>query len=106
MRILSMLMALMLATPASAAPVTLVIVNTSQNTIESINTFPMGAGGAAVDDNVGSYSVPIAPGQAGKIELSLAQCQSVEVLVKLKDNDQEFRPMVDLCKEPVLTVGE
>jgi len=50
--------------------------------------------------------VPMAPGQAGRIDLALGQCQPVEVLVKLKDNPAEFRPEVDLCVDPKLTVGE
>ncbi|SEQ43733.1 hypothetical protein SAMN05428969_3102 [Devosia sp. YR412] len=101
MRIVLVLMALSIVTPALAQPVSLVVQNTSQDTIESISVFPKGA-----DVSVGTYTVPIAPGQAGRVELTLPQCQPIEVLVRIKDNPAEFRPAVDLCRDPLLTVGE
>lgn len=101
MRNVLVLMALSIATPAFAQPLSLVVQNTSRDTIESISVFPDGA-----DISVGTYTVAIAPGQAGRIDLALQQCQSVEVLVKIKDNPAEFRPTVDLCRDPLLTVGE
>lgn len=100
MRIVLALMALAI-TPVLGAPVSIVVQNTSQDTIESINVFPVGE-----DVSVGSYAVPIAPGQAGRIDLSLEQCLPIEVLVRIKDNPAEFRPIVDLCRDPLLTVGE
>ena len=101
MRTILTLAALAIATPVLAAPVNIVVQNTSQDTIETITVFPEGN---AI--SVGSYAVPIAPGQAGRIDLSLAQCQPVEVLVSIKGNPAEFRPVVDLCRDPLLTVGE
>lgn len=101
MRAFVALMAFSIATPALAAPVSLVVVNTSQNTILSVNAFPERA-----EVNVGSYTVPIAPGQAGRIDLALQQCQPVEVLVTIEGRAGEFRPVVDLCTDPVLTVSE
>ena len=101
MRTVLVLMALSIVTPAFAQSVSLVVQNTSQDTIESISVFPAGAVAT-----VGTYTVPIAPGQAGRIDLSLAQCQPVEVLVRIKGNPAEFRPTVDLCRDPLLTVGE
>ncbi|WEK03308.1 MAG: hypothetical protein P0Y65_14040 [Candidatus Devosia phytovorans] len=101
MRVVLALMTLAIGTPVLGAPVSIVVQNTSQDTIENINVFPVD-----VDQNIGSYTVPIAPGQAGRIDLSLAQCQPVEVLVTIKDNPAEFRPVVDLCRDPLLTVGE
>lgn len=101
MRTIAILLALSIAAPAAAQPVNLVVQNMSQDTIESINVFPDGA-----DVVVGTYMVPIAPGQAGRIELALPQCQPVEVLVRIKDNPNEFRPSVNLCTDPMLTVGE
>ena len=101
MRSVLVLTALLIATPAFAQSVNLVVQNTSQDTIESINVFPAGA-----EVTVGTYTVPIAPGQAGRIELALQQCQPVEVIVRIKDNPAEFRPTVDLCVDPLLTVGE
>lgn len=101
MRTVLILVALSVVTPASAQPLSLVVQNTSRDTIESISVFPDGA-----DVNVGTYTVPIAPGQAGRIDLSLQQCQPIEVLVRIKDNPAEFRPTVDLCRDPLLTVGE
>ena len=101
MRTVLVLMALSIVTPAFAQSVSWVVQNTSQDTIESINVFPAGA-----DVNVGTYTVPIAPGQAGRIDLSLPQCQPIEVLVRIKGNPVEFKPSVDLCSDPLLTVGE
>ena len=101
MRAALVLMVLTIVSPAFAQPLSLVVQNTSQDTIESINVFPDGA-----DVIIGTYTVPIAPGQAGRIDLSLQQCQPIEVLVKIKDNPSEFRPTVDLCRDPLLTVGE
>jgi len=101
MRIVLVLTALSMVTPAFAQPLSLVVENLSRDTIESITVFPDGA-----DVSVGTYTVPMAPGQAGRIDLALGQCQPVEVLVKLKDNPAEFRPEVDLCVDPKLTVGE
>lgn len=101
MRTVLVLMALSITAPALAQSVSLVVQNTSQDTIENITVFPAGA-----NVSVGSYTVPIAPGQAGRIDLSLAQCQPIEVAVRIKDNPAEFRPTVDLCSDPMLTVGE
>lgn len=101
MRTVLVLIALSIVTPALAQSVSLVVQNTSQDTIESISVFPDGA-----NVSVGTYTVPIAPGQAGRIALSLQQCQPIEVLVRIKDNPSEFRPSVDLCRDPLLTVGE
>lgn len=99
MRAVLILMAL--STPAFAQPLSLVVENTSQDTVESISVFP-----EKTEVVVGTYTVPIAPGQAGRVDLSLPQCQTVEVLVRIKDNPAEFRPTVDLCRDPLLTVGE
>ena len=101
MRTVLVLVALSIVPPAFAQSVSLVVQNTSQDTVESINVYPAGA-----NVSVGTYTVPIAPGQAGRIDLSLQQCQPIEVLVKIKDNPAEFRPKVDLCVDPLLTVGE
>lgn len=101
MRTVLVLMALSIATPVFAQPLSLVVQNTSQDTIESLTVFPTGA-----DVAVGTYTVPIAPGQAGRIDLALQQCQPIEVLVRIKGNPAEFRPSVDLCQDPLLTVGE
>ena len=101
MRIVLVLTALSMVTPAFAQPLSLVVENLSRDTIETITVFPENA-----DVSVGSYTVPMAPGQAGRIDLALAQCATVEVMVKLKDNPAEFRPTVDLCSDPKLTVGE
>lgn len=99
MRAVLILMAL--STPAFAQPLSLVVENTSQDTVESISVLP-----EKTEVVVGTYTVPIAPGQAGRVDLSLPQCQTVEVLVRIKDNPAEFRPTVDLCRDPLLTVGE
>lgn len=101
MRTVLVLIALSIVTPAFAQPVSLVVQNTSKDTIEGITVFPAGAEVA-----VGTYTVPIAPGQAGRVELSLAQCQPIEVRVTIKGNPAEFKPNVDLCRDPLLTVGE
>lgn len=67
----------------------------------ALSVFPAGT-----DVSVGTYAVPIAPGQAGRIDLSLAQCQPIEAAVTIKSNPAEFRPTVDLCTDPLLTVGD
>ena len=96
----ALLAAFLLATPA-LAQTTITIVNHGTQVLVAVNSFPVGADGDVVDDNIGSLQEDeVGPGATGTIRLS-GDCGLVEMYFRYAgqaegDDDQVFR--VDTCQ--------
>lgn len=89
-----MLLCLLLATPAAAFEVT--VENGGTQDLTGISVFEV-QNGNVIDDNLGSYSLPIAPGAQASFDLAITRCMTV-VLYYGFDNGAEAEASADLCK--------
>ena len=100
------LIALMLASPASAADLlTLDFDNQSSRVVEAVSVYPMTGAGEIVDDNIGAIVDPIAPGDSRRLELSLVACGKVWARVNMADGE-EITGQTDLCRNQQLIITD
>lgn len=104
MRTAVLAIALSLLATSAYAQVTVRVVNNSTQTVRGMNTFPIGADGHYIDDNIGGFFSPVVPGETGTAELT-GSCGNVLAIVTLVD-ETEMRSIINTCKDRTLSVTD
>ena len=104
-QILLATLVLAVATPAFA--VTMTVDNRSSSTVTSVNSFPVGADGEAVEDNVGGLYEPVAPGASATFEVT-SDCGRTLFLVNISAEaaEGELRVEIDTCADQAIRVHD
>ena len=94
-----------LAAPAFAA--TMTIDNRSSVSVASVNSYPVGADGEAIEDNVGGLYDSVLPGNSATFEVT-SDCGPTLFLVGIEGAgpDGDLRIEVDTCEATTLIVGD
>ena len=96
------LLCLTLASPAAAFEVT--VQNAGTQDLTGVSVFEV-QNGTVVDDNLGSYSKPIAPGDSAGFDLAITRCMTVVFYYGFA-NGAEAEATADLCKGTAYSLSE
>lgn len=96
---------LLLAAAPVMADETITFENRSARVVEGISTYPVGADGRVVDDNIGAVVRPLAPGARVALGLALSRCGMIEAYVHFADGE-EVRGRTDLCRNRTLIITD
>ena len=99
------IMAVLLATPGFAADIVLTVNNQSSQPVDAMSVYPVKADGTIIDDNIGGFYDPVAPGGVGTADLSTTRCGNVYVRLSLS-NSEELTSIIDTCTQTTLVVTD
>jgi hypothetical protein len=99
--------ALLATSAALGADVIVTIENRSSDTISGINSFPIGADGEVIDDNIGGIIDAVPHGGTGRFS-PIGDCGPIRLYVRLVSQgdkpDMQFE--VDTCRARALVLND
>ena len=94
---------LALAASPACAQFEFTLTNGLLQTITGVNTYPLNDNGAPIEDNIGGFFDPLAPGDRATFALDSTDCEKVLMVVSIADRP-DFRPIIDLCVTTAVTI--